>query len=78
MKIFRLSLFNLKKNKREAVAIILLTIVSTMMLGLFFANTSRINAAFDTSFEESGSKNTILYLEEKEYRDAYRDVLEEN
>ena len=78
MKIFRLSLFNLKKNKREAVAIILLTIVSTMMLGLFFANTSRINAAFDTSFEESGSKNTIFYLEEKEYRDAYRDVLVEN
>ncbi|SEP64365.1 FtsX-like permease family protein [Lachnospiraceae bacterium NE2001] len=78
MKIFRLSLFNLKKNKKEAVAIMLLTLVSTMMLGLFFANTSRINSAFDISFEESGSKNTIFYLEEKEYRDAYRDVLVEN
>lgn len=78
MKIFRLSLFNIKKNKKEAVAIILLTLVSTMMLGLFFANTSRISSAFDTSFEESGSKNTIVYLEEKEYRDAYREVLEEN
>ena len=78
MKIFRLSLFNLKKNKKEAVAIILLTLVSTMMLGLFFANTSRISSAFDTSFEESGSKNNIVYLEEKEYRDAYRTVLEEN
>ncbi|MBP3234635.1 MAG: ABC transporter permease [Eubacterium sp.] len=78
MKILRLSLFNLKKNKREAVAIMLLTLVSTMMLGLFFANTSRINSAFDTSFEESGSKNTIVYLTEREYRDAYREVLEKN
>ncbi|MCR5104263.1 MAG: hypothetical protein K6B68_07385 [Eubacterium sp.] len=56
----------------------LLTLVSTMMLGLFFANTSRINSAFGTSFEESGSKNTIVCLTEREYRDAYKDVLGKN
>ena len=43
MKILRLSLFNLKKNKREAAAIVFLTAVTTLMLSIFVLNTKEVN-----------------------------------
>ena len=77
MKILRLSLFNLKKNKKEAIGIVLLTMISAFMIGLFVSNISKISNAFDKSFEESGSKDTFVLFSEKEYRDVYREILEE-
>ena len=47
MKILRLSFFNLRKNKREAAAIVFLTMVTVFMLSIFFANGSKIKKAFD-------------------------------
>ena len=55
MKILRLSLFNLKKNRKEAVAIAFLTMVTTLMLAVFAANTVKTNKGFDDSFAASGS-----------------------
>ena len=78
MKLFRLSLFNIKKNKREAIAIAFLTLASVLMLGLFFANYFKISNAFYKSFEESGSTNTMIEFSEEEYRNVYKDVLTEN
>ncbi len=77
-KILRLSLFNLKKNKKEAVAIAFLTLVSTMMLGIFSINVSRISGAFDESFEQSGSVNTLIMIPEDDYREVYGDILRED
>ncbi len=77
-KIQRLSLFNLKKNKKEAVAIAFLTLVSTMMLGIFAINVSKIGNAFDESFRQSGSVNTFIMIPENDYREVYLDILKDD
>ena len=75
-KIFRLSLFNLRKNRKEAVAIAFLTLVSTVMLGIFAINVSKVSNAFDESFEQSGSVDTMIMIPESDYRGVYQDILE--
>ncbi len=77
-KILRLSLFNLKKNRKEAVAIAFLTLISTMMLGIFAINLSKVSNAFDESFAQSGSVDTFISFSENDYRDSYREILEED
>ncbi len=77
MKIFRLSLFNLKRNKREAAAIVFLTLVTAFLMATFAVSITQINSAFDRSFEETGSADYILLLQADKYRDIYRDILEE-
>lgn len=77
MKIFRLSLFNLKKNKREAAAIIFLTLVTAFLMATFAVSITQISSAFDRCFEETGSADVILLFEDDKYRDIYRDILEE-
>lgn len=77
-KILRLSLFNLRKNKKEAAAIAFLTLVSTMMLGIFAINLSKVSNAFDESFAQSGSVDTFIGIADNDYRDAYLNILEED
>ena len=76
MKIIRLSLFNLKKNRREAFAIVFLTMVSTLMLSIYLANSSKIERVFRDSFAESGSVEHIILFEHDRYHDEYRRILE--
>lgn len=76
MKIWRLSLFNLKKNKREAIGIAFLTLVTTMMLSIVVSNQRKIDTAFDESFQASGSVNTCIRFHEQKYHDAFRAILE--
>ncbi len=77
MRIFRLSLFNLKKNKREAAAIVFLTFVTAFLMATFAVSITQIGSAFDRCFEETGSADFILLFEDDKYRDIYRDILEE-
>ena len=63
MNILRLSLFNLKKNKKEAVAIVFLAMITTLMLAVFASNISKANKAFDDSFAQAGSKDTCVMIE---------------
>ena len=77
MKICRLSLFNLKKNKREAAAIVFLTLVTAFLMATFAVSMTQISSAFDRAFEETGSADFILLFEDDKYRDIYRDILEE-
>lgn len=77
-KIFRLSLFNLKKNKKEAIAIAFLTLVSVLMFGIFAINVSKISNAFDESFAQSGSVDTFITISKSDYREDYRDILSED
>ncbi|MCR5331813.1 MAG: ABC transporter permease [Lachnospiraceae bacterium] len=76
MKILRLSLFNLRKNKREAAAIVFLTMVTVFMLSVFLANGSKIKKAFDESFAASGSVNRIVLFKKSVYHDEFRNILE--
>ena len=75
MKIFRLSFFNLRKNRREAVAIVFLTFITSFLLGTFFTSIAKIDKAFDSSFESTGSVNTAVIFLDGSYRDVYRDIL---
>ena len=77
MKIFRLSLFNLKKNKREAAAIVFLTLITSFLLSVFFVSITEIDKAFDKCFEETGCADVMMLYDESKYRDIYRTVLEE-
>lgn len=77
MKIFRLSLFNLKKNKREAAAIVFLTLVTAFLMATFAVSITQISSAFDRCFEETGSADFILLFRAGKYRDIYRDILED-
>ncbi|MBQ2100829.1 MAG: hypothetical protein II477_07135, partial [Lachnospiraceae bacterium] len=76
MKIWRLSLFNLKKNRREAIGIAFLTLVTTLMLSIAVSNHTKINTAFDESFQASGSVNTCIRFNKPKYHDAFRTILE--
>ena len=77
MKIFRLSLFNLKRNKREAAAIVFLTFVTAFLMATFAVSITEINSAFDRSFEETGCADVMLLFDESKYRDVYRGLLED-
>ena len=77
MKIFRLSLFNLKRNKREAAAIVFLTLVTTFLMATFAVSITQIDSAFDRAFEETGCADFVLFFQADKYRDIYRDILEE-
>ena len=76
MNIVRLSVFNLKKNKREAAAIIFLTMVTVFMLSIVFANTSKLQKAFDESFEASGSVDRMVIFKADVYHNEFRRILE--
>ena len=76
MNILRLSMFRLKRNRKEAFAIAFLTLITAMMLGIFMTNISKANIAFDKGFSESGSLEYCFLLPNENYRDEYRDLLE--
>ena len=78
MKILRLSLFNLKKNKKEALTILFLTLITSLMLSIFVTNGSKIEDVFADSFEASGSVNEIILFRADRYHDEYRKILEDD
>ena len=78
MNILRLSIFNLKKNKKEAVAVAFLTMITSLMLGIFIANVFGMHKIFDNSFRRSGCVNTMVIIDEDKYRDEYAEILEDN
>ena len=62
MKILRLSLFNLKKNKREAFSVMVLTAITMLLMGIAVCNITKVNTVFDEMFEATGSvENMILF-----------------
>ena len=75
MKSLRLSLFNIKKNKKEAVGILFLTLITTFMLSIVVINRPKIDAAFDESFEASGSYTDCVMITTDKYRDEFSDIL---
>ncbi|MBQ1992152.1 MAG: hypothetical protein II233_05185, partial [Clostridia bacterium] len=76
MKILRLSLFNLKKNKREVFSVIFLTAITMLLMGVAVCNMTKVNTVFDKSFEETGSVSNIVRISAEKYRQDYREILE--
>ncbi len=75
MKILRLSFFNLRKNKREAAAILFLTLISSFLLGTFFSSVANIPKVFDKCFEETGCADSALRINADKYRDDFYGIL---
>lgn len=78
MKILRLSLFNLKKNKREVFSVIFLTAIAMLLMGVAVSNMAKVNTFFDKSFEETGSVSNIVRFSAEKYRQDYRGILEDD
>ena len=75
MKILRLSFFNLRKNKREAAAILFLTLISSFLLCTFFSSVANIPKVFDKCFEETGCADSALRISADKYRDDFYGIL---
>ena len=70
MKILRLSLFNLKKNKKEAISVMFLTAITMLLMGIAVCNIAKVNTVFDEMFEATGSvENMILFPTMKSVKD---------
>ena len=78
MKILRLSLFNLKKNRREAFSVMFLTAITMLLMGISVCNITKVNTVFDEMFEATGSVQNTVMLPAERYRQVYKDILEED
>ena len=75
MKIVRLALFNLRKNRREAIAIIFLTFITAFLLGTDVANIAKMQNVFRECFEATGSVDHIIAFRDDKYREDFKDIL---
>ncbi|MCR5105815.1 MAG: hypothetical protein K6B68_15390, partial [Eubacterium sp.] len=60
MKILRLSLFNIKKHKKESFIIIFLIMISMALLGIGIINMEKADRMFDEMFDKTESYQNIL------------------
>ncbi|MCR4641584.1 MAG: ABC transporter permease [Lachnospiraceae bacterium] len=77
-KILRLSLFNLKKNRREVLGIIFMTMVTVLMLSVVLINQKKIDTSFDESFTRSGCVRQCVLFKVDKYRNAFPNILQED
>ena len=75
MKIFRLSLFKIKKNKKEVIAIIFLTFITVFLMGGVVTGATKMNTAFDESFDRTGCVTNMIVITGEKYRDEYLGLL---
>ena len=78
MKILRLSIFNIKKRKKEAFVITLLLAISMVMMGVGIINIEKAGRMFDAAFEKTESFQNILIVPKKIYKDEFKKVMEED
>lgn len=77
MKILRLSLFNLKKNKKEVFSVVFLTAIVMLLMGIAVCNLMKVNTVFDESFEKTGSVSNVISFEAEKYRQEYKEIMED-
>lgn len=78
MKILRLSLFNIKRRKREAAILILLTVVAMMLMSIAVINYGKAYSLLEQAFENSGSKTYAFVFTEKNYRTEFGELIEKD
>ncbi|MCR5291278.1 MAG: ABC transporter permease [Eubacterium sp.] len=77
MKILRLSLFNIKKHKKESFVIIFLIMVSMALLGIGIINMEKADRMFDEVIEKTGSYYyIILFPGDDTYKNEFKEVLD--
>lgn len=76
MKILRLSLFNIKKHKKESFVIIFLIMISMALLGIGIINMEKADRMFDEMFDKTESyQNILLFPSTDTYKNEYIDLL---
>ncbi len=78
MKILRLSIFNIKKRKKEAFIITLLLAVSMTLMGVGIINIEKADRIFEEAFERTGSYHNIFQMPEKSFKAEFADVMDED
>ncbi len=78
MKILRLSLFNIKKHKKEAVTLIFLITISVLFMGIAIVNLKKADTILNNTYKETDCKDSIYCIEEEDYRTEYKEVFEKN
>ncbi|MBE5863248.1 MAG: ABC transporter permease [Lachnospiraceae bacterium] len=76
MKILRLSFFNIKRRKREAAILILLTAIAMMLMSVAIINYGKAYSLLEQAFEESESKTYAFVFTEKNYRTEFGELIE--
>ena len=78
MKILRLSIFNIKKHKKESIILIFLIAVSVLFMNVAIINNKKANIIMDKAFDETESKDAIYIFFEEDYRTEYDAVFEDD
>lgn len=78
MKILRLSIFNIKKHKKESAILIFLIAVSVLFMNIAIINNKKASIIMDKAFEDSGSKDAVYLFYEDQYRTEFDEVFEED
>ena len=78
MKILRLSIFNIKKRKKEAFIITLLLAISMVMMGIGIINIEKADRMFADAFEKTESYRNIYMIPKETYKDEFRKVMEDD
>ena len=78
MKILRLSLFNIKKHKKESFVIIFLIMISMALLGIGIINIEKADRMFDEMFEKTGSYDYLIMFPGNSYKNEYGEIVEDD
>ena len=78
MKILRLSIFNIKKHKKESAILIFLIAVSVLFMNIAIINSTKAGEILDKAFKETESKSCVYNFLEDNYRTEYAEVFEED
>ena len=77
MKILRLSIFNIKKNKRDAFILIILIAISIMMMGIALNNLGKGDEIFDRVAEYTECHNgCIRFFSKDKFKLEYLEVIQ--
>ena len=76
MKILRLSLFNIKKHKKESFVIIFLIMISMALLGIGIINIEKADRMFDEMFDKTGSYDYLIMFSGNSYKNEYGEIVE--
>ena len=78
MKILRLALFNIKRRKREAIFLILLTCISMALLCIALMGLDKAYSMIEQAFEETESKEYAFVFEQSLYKTEFGDLIEQD
>ena len=78
MKILRLSIFNIKKHKKESIILIFLIAVSVLFMNIAIINNKKASIIMDKAFEDTDCKDAVYLFYEDQYRTEFEEIFEDD